>query len=93
MYAHTVNTALTATETFKKAFIIRARILSVTIMLVLCLSDRDLWAAEWLWADDHAIGSIFPDFSVIDTRNAVTPVQDLYGKKGLLLYFNRSTEW
>jgi hypothetical protein len=62
-------------------------------MLILCLSGRDLWAAEWLWADNLAIGSPLPEFSVVDVSDSVIPAQSLYGKKGLLLYFNRSTQW
>jgi peroxiredoxin len=62
-------------------------------MLILCLSGRDLWAAEWLWADSLAAGAPLPEFSVVDISNAVIPVQSLYGKKGLLLFFSRSTQW
>jgi hypothetical protein len=84
---------LTQLKKFKEAFIIRASILSVTLMLTLSLSGKTLWAAEWVWADDLAIGSRLPEFSVVDARNADISVQSLYGKKGLLLFFNRSTDW
>jgi hypothetical protein len=62
-------------------------------MLILCLSGRDLWATEWLWANDLPLGAPLPEFSVVDASSSVIPVQSLYGKRGLLLYFNRSTEW
>ena len=71
----------------------RASILNVTSILILCLSGRALWAAEWIWAKNLAIGSLLPEFSVVDVSNAVIPVQSLYGKKGLLLFFSRSTQW
>ena len=80
-------------KTFKEVIIIRTSILSVTLVLTLCLSGKALWAAEWLWADDLAIGSRLPEFSVTNVNNADISVQSLYGKKGLLLFFNRSTEW
>jgi hypothetical protein len=78
---------------FKEVIIIRTSILSVTFVLTLCLSGKALWATEWLWADDLAIGSRLPEFSVTNVNNADISVQSLYGKKGLLLFFSRSTEW
>jgi hypothetical protein len=80
-------------KTFKEAFIIRTSILSVTLVLTLCLSGKTLWADELVWAGDLAIGSRLPEFSVVNASNADISVQSLYGKKGLLLFFNRSTEW
>jgi hypothetical protein len=71
----------------------QTRVLSVTLMLIICFSGRGLWAAEWLWADNLAIDSPLPEFSIVDVNNSVISVQSLYGKKGLLLYFNRSTQW
>ena len=32
-------------------------------------------------------------FNVVNVDDSLAPVQNLYGKKGLLLYFNRSTQW
>ena len=71
----------------------RVIILNVTSILILCLSGRALWAAEWIWAENLAIGSPLPQFNVVNVDNSLVPVKNLYGKKGLLLYFNRSTQW
>ena len=71
----------------------RVIILNVTSILILCLSGRALWAAEWIWAENLAIGSPLPQLNVVNVDNSLAPVQNLYGKKGLLLYFNRSTQW
>jgi hypothetical protein len=73
--------------------VIRASILNVTLILILCLSGRALWAAEWIWAENLALGSPLPQFNVVNVDDSLAPVQNLYGKKGLLLYFNRSTQW
>lgn len=73
--------------------VIRASILNVTLVLILCLSGRALWAAEWIWAENLALGSPLPQFNVVNVDDSLAPVQNLYGKKGLLLYFNRSTQW
>jgi len=73
--------------------VIRASILNVTLVLILCLSGRALWAAEWIWAENLAIGSTLPQFNVVNVDNSVILVKNLYGKNGLLLYFNRSTQW
>lgn len=84
---------LTTAKIFKEAIIIPRGILSVTLVLTLCLSGKSLWAAEWLWADELPTGSPMPEFSVVDVRNDDISIQSLYGKKGLLLFFSRSTEW
>ncbi len=73
--------------------VIQASILNVTLILILCLSGRALWAAEWIWAENLVLGSSLPQFNVVNVDNSLVPVQNLYGKKGLLLYFNRSTQW
>ena len=71
----------------------RVSILKVTSILILCLSGRALWAAEWIWAENLALGSPLPQFNVVNVDYSVIPVKNLYGKNGLLLYFNRSTQW
>ena len=71
----------------------RLSILNVTSILILCLSGRALWAAEWIWAENLVLGSPLPQFNVVNVDNSLVPVKNLYGKKGLLLYFNRSTQW
>ena len=71
----------------------RVSILNVTSILILCLSGRALLAAEWIWAENLAIGSPLPQFNVVNVDHSVIPVKNLYGKNGLLLYFNRSTQW
>ncbi len=71
----------------------RLSVLNVTSILILCLSGRALWAAEWILAENLVLGSPLPQFNVVNVDNSLVPVKNLYGKKGLLLYFNRSTQW
>ena len=84
---------LPKTDPFKEVIIIRATTLSLTLVFTLFLSGNALADDEWTWADDLALGSRFPEVSVVDIRNTDTSIQSLYGKKGLLLFFSRSTQW
>ena len=72
--------------------VIRASILNVTLVLILCLSGRALWAAEWIWAENLVLATPPTQINVVNVDNSLVPVQNLYGKKGLRLYFNRSNE-
>ena len=53
----------------------RVIILNVTSILILCLSGRALWADEWIWAENLAIGSPLPQFNVVNVDYSVIPVK------------------
>jgi|AP95_1055475.scaffolds.fasta_scaffold00255_15 hypothetical protein len=50
-------------------------------------------AEDWVWAKNHPVNSPLPQFTAIDTRGNTKGIEQLSGKNGTLLLFNRSTEW
>ncbi len=47
----------------------------------------------WVWAAQHPVDAYLPEFSTNDHRGKKQSLTGLLGKKGTLLFFNRSADW
>lgn len=67
-------------------------ILKLTRLLLL-LWSATATAEESRWAPAFSVGDPMPAIEMIDSNGETIQLQNLYGEKGLLLFFNRSTVW
>ncbi len=48
---------------------------------------------DWVWAEQHPVGSQLPEFSATDQHGERQALTELMGSKGTLIFFNRSADW
>ena len=68
---------------------------SVGISCLLYLFSMAATAAEpsYAWAPALEIGEVLPQFELADQSGRLYAAEDLPGDTGMMLFFNRSTDW
>ena len=64
------------------------------LLLISCLTFPVMTAAQDdNWAPGQPVGSMLPEFTLPDSTGTPREISSLRGSQGMLLLFNRSTDW
>ncbi len=63
----------------------------IPIVILLALSPATGIAADW--AEGIPVGTPFPNIEATDQNGVSWDKEKLLGEKGLVFFFNRSTDW